>query len=107
MYQIAESEAVVGVDRPMKAISMHIQSCIKENCLNFHSCNFVNLFLTKLLHAIVQRVYIVKAKYCTAPSKAVVGVDQPIKHFLSVYTKALLGKNFLSSQSCHFVKKKH
>ena len=33
----------------------------------------------KLLHAYVQCVYIVSAKYQIAPSKAVVGVDPPIK----------------------------
>ena len=33
----------------------------------------------KLLHANVQCVYIVSAKYQIAPSKAVVLVDQPIK----------------------------
>ena len=38
----------------------------------------------KLLHAYVQCVYIVSAKYQIAPSKAVVGFDQPIKA-LSMY----------------------
>ena len=33
----------------------------------------------KLLHAYVQCVYIVSAKYQIAPSKAVVGVKRPIK----------------------------
>ena len=33
----------------------------------------------KLLHAYVQCVYIVSAKYQIAPSKAVVGVERPIK----------------------------
>ena len=33
----------------------------------------------KLLHAYVQYVYIVYTKYQIAPSKAVVGVDRPIK----------------------------
>ena len=33
----------------------------------------------KLLHAYVQCVYIVSAKHQIAPSKAVVGVDRPIK----------------------------
>ena len=34
---------------------------------------------TKLLHAYVQCAYIVSAKYQIASSKAVVGVDRPIK----------------------------
>ena len=38
----------------------------------------------KLLHAYVQYVYIVYTKYQIAPSKAVVGVDRPIKA-LSLY----------------------
>ena len=29
-YQIAPSKAVVGVDRPLKALSMHIQKPYKE-----------------------------------------------------------------------------
>ena len=33
----------------------------------------------KLLHAYAQCVYIVSAKYQIAPSKAMVGVDRPIK----------------------------
>ena len=36
-------------------------------------------FLTKLLHAYVQCVYIVSTKYQIIPLKAVVGVDQPMK----------------------------
>ena len=39
-----------------------------------------NLFFrTKLLHAYVQCVYIVKVTYQIAPSKNVVGGDQPMK----------------------------
>ena len=29
-YQIAQSKAIVGVERPIKALSMHIQSHIRE-----------------------------------------------------------------------------
>ena len=29
----------------------------------------------------------------------------PLRHYLFIYTKALLGKNYLSSHSCRFVKK--
>ena len=49
----------------------------------------------KLLHAYVQCVYIVSAKYQIASSKAVVGVDRPIKalsmHILKPY-KVLIVK---------------
>ena len=46
-----------------------------------HSCLFFRnyFFWTKLLHAYVQCVYIVQAKYQIVPSKAVVGIDQPMK----------------------------
>ena len=37
------------------------------------------IFLTKLLHAYVQCVYIVKVKYHIAESKALVEVDRPMK----------------------------
>ena len=67
----------------MKAPSMHIQkpNMLWRNCLSFNSCNFVKnyFFQTKLLHAYVQYVYIVVAKYQIAPSKVVVGVDRPMK----------------------------
>ena len=36
------------------------------------------IFSAKLLHAYVQCVYIVWDKYQIIPSKAVVGVDQPV-----------------------------
>ena len=36
-------------------------------------------FSTRLLHAYVQCVYIIQAKYQIAPLKAVVGVDRPMK----------------------------
>ena len=63
-YQIAPLKAVVGVDQPMKAPSMHIKSLIREKLSKFSqlsACHFVKnyFFLTKLLHAYVQCVYIV------------------------------------------------
>ena len=53
---IAELKAVVGVDRPMKALYMHTKAIsLGENYLSSHSCHFVkNYFLTKLFHAYVQ-----------------------------------------------------
>ena len=87
-YQIAPSKAVVGVDREIKALSMHydrtsITLCnkIRKICPSSHSCHFVknNFLLTILLHAYVQYVYIMYTRYQIAPSKAVVGVDREIK----------------------------
>ena len=77
---------MVGVDQPTKALSMHIKAIEGENCLSSHSCHFVkNIFPNQILHAYVQCVYIVQAKYQIAPSKAVVGVDRPMKA-LSMHT---------------------
>ena len=73
-YQIVPSTAVVGVDGPIKVLSMHIQKPYKGNIkLSMFNKNY------KLLHAYVQCVYIISAKYQIVPSTAVVGVDGPIK----------------------------
>ena len=52
----------------------------KKNCLSSHSCQFVKkyFFAIILLHANVQLVYIMLAKYQIVPSKTVVGVDWPV-----------------------------
>ena len=77
------SKVVVGVDRPMKAPSMHIQKPYKGKIVQVLTAViffFQNYFLqTILLHAYVQCVYIVSAKYQIVPSKAVEGVDLPLK----------------------------
>ena len=44
-------------------------------------------FLIKLLHAYVQCVYIVQAKYQMAPSNAVVGVDWPMQRINLLHQK--------------------
>ena len=145
-------------------IYAYTNTLVGKNCLSSHSCHFVKnyFFWTKLLHAYVQCAYIVSAKYQIAPSKAVVGVDRPLRHHLCMYrrpireilskfsqlsfcqklfflnqtptcicsmclhcigkvsncsikscgrswsahegTNTLVGKNFLSSHSCHFDK---
>ena len=82
-YQIAPSKAVVGVDRHIKALSMHIQKPLRitKICRSSHGCHSVNnnFLSTLLLHAYVQYVYIMYTRYQIAPSKAVVGVDRHIK----------------------------
>ena len=62
-------------------INAYTKALLRENFLRSHSCHFVNnyFFQIKLLHVYVQYVYIVAAKHQIAPSKAVVGVDRPIK----------------------------
>ena len=64
--KIVPSKAVVGVDRPMKAPSMHIQKPIRvklsKEDLSFDKKISVESVQTKIV-----------------PSKAVVGVDRPMK----------------------------
>ena len=72
---------MVGVDLPTNALSMHIQKPYKKNCLGSHSYHFVTkMFLNQIPSCICSMclLYIVKAKYQVAPSKAVVGVDWPV-----------------------------
>ena len=92
---MAPSKAVVVVDRPMRAPSMHIQKPYLGKKLSKFSllslCQIL-FYLTKLLYAYVQCVYIVSAKYQIAPSKVVVGVDQPIKALSMHIQKPYLGK---------------
>ena len=87
-------------------IYAYTKALLGKNCLSSHSCHFVKnyFFWTKLLHAYVQCVYIVWGKYQIAPSKAVVGVDWPMKALsMNIYTSPIR-ENCLSSHSCHFVK---
>ena len=68
-------------------IDAYTNALLGKNCLSSHSCHFGKkyvFFWTKLLHAYVQCVYVVSATYQIAPSKAVVGVDRPMKA-LSMY----------------------
>ena len=75
------------VDGVMDGFSLHIEppsytnTLLGKYCLSSHCCHFVKMyfFLTKLLHTHVQCVSIVLAKYQIVPSKAVVGVDRPMK----------------------------
>ena len=62
-------------------IYAYTKALLGKYCLCSHSCHFVKkyFFWTKLLHAYVQCVYIVEAKNQIVPSKAVVGVDRPMK----------------------------
>ena len=52
-------------------------------------------YLHTQLHAFVLYVYIVKYKF--ALSKAVVGVDRPIKHYLYIYKSRIRDKLFSSN----------
>ena len=73
---------MVGVDRPIKALSMHIQKPYKGIIVLVLTAVILSkiiFFSTRLLHAYVQCVYIVSAKYQMVPLKAVVEVDWPMK----------------------------
>ena len=73
---------MVGVDRHIKALSMHIQKPLRitGKFVSSLSCHFVNnnFLSTILLHAYVQYVYIMYTRYQIAPSKALVGVERHI-----------------------------
>ena len=68
-----------------------------------------NFFGTTLLRAHAQYIYIVCAKYPKASLKALVRVDFTVfalsKHKQNSLLKSKQEKKWLSSQSCHFVKK--
>ena len=83
---------MVGVDWPFKG-TIYAYAIIQENCLSSHSCYLVKTYVcTKLLHAYVKYVYIVQVKYWINSSKAVIGVDWPMKVLsMHIYT----GKNVL------------
>ena len=75
-------------------LTRHIQNLIREKLSKFLQLSFCQklFFLSQLLHAYVQCVYIVKAKYQIVPSKAVVGVDLPMKAPLMHIQKQYYGK---------------
>ena len=82
--QIAPSKSVVGVDRPGYALSqnMHSPFFVDTSLRNVKDLIAAILSIivwgNKLLHAYVQCVYIVYAKYQNVLSKAVVGADRPV-----------------------------
>ena len=81
-YQITTSKAVVGVDRPVSAHLIINVENLQKNCLSSKaeilSKIFFFLFKIIFLHAHVQCVCIVKAKYQIALAKTVVAVDRPV-----------------------------
>ena len=70
------------------------QSLYQKNILSSYRCHFIKnyIFRTKLLYAYVQCGYIVKATHQIAPSKAVIGDDQPMKAPSMHIQKPCLGK---------------
>ena len=72
---------MVGVDRPIMALSMHIQKPYKGIIVKVLIAVILSnfFFLAKLHHAYGQCVLIVLAKYQIVPSKAKVGVYRLMK----------------------------
>ena len=107
MYQIAPLKAVVGVDRPMKAPCMYIQTpyygkLSKFSLLSFYQKIFFlkqtpSCICSMCLHCI-GKVSNCSIKSCGRSLSALEGT-------INAYTEAILGKNGLSSRSCLFVKK--
>ena len=79
-YQKASVKALVHVDFPVYAQA----KSLFKNWLNSKCCHFVKKYFygIKLLHANVQCIYIVYAKYQMSSVKALVQVDFPV-HVLS------------------------
>ena len=78
---MASVKALVQVEFPVHALSEHSETPIKKQSvkkwLSLKRCQFVKRYFygIKLLHANVQCVYIVYAKYQMASVKALVAVD--------------------------------
>ena len=77
MAVILSNTTVVGVDRPMKALFLQ-KPYIRKKLSKFLS----KIVYSTKLRAHIQYVYIEKAKYQIAPTKAVVGVTRLV-HALS------------------------
>ena len=106
-YQIAPSKAVVGVERPIKALSMHI-----------HVQKSYKVIIVYVLIAVI----LSKKKFNQTPScicsmclywigkvsncyiKTCGRIWSAHEGTIYAYTKALLGENCLSSHSCHIIK---
>ena len=106
-YQIAPSKAVVGVDRPIKAPSMHIyKSPIREILSKFSQLSFCQklFFLNQTPTCICSMCLHCIGKVSNCSIKSCGRSWSAHKGTIYAYTKALLGKYCLSSHSCHFVK---
>ena len=84
-YQKDSVKALVQVDFPMYSLSKQKQKKQTGEMAKFTKLSFCQtlIFGIKLLHANVQCVYIMKAKYQIASVKALVQVDFPGMQYLS------------------------
>ena len=75
-------QCLLDTPRTVRVREKTCQVIVQTSRLYFEkkiSVKYVQTKIITLLHAYVQCVYIVSAKYQIAPLKAVVGVDWPIK----------------------------
>ena len=72
---------MAGVDRPMKALSMHIQNLIREKLSKFSQLSLCQklFFLYQTPSCICSMCLHCTSKVSIVPSKAVVSVDRPMK----------------------------
>ena len=99
-YEIVPSKTVVGVDRPVNALTCKQKE--EKLSVSSHRCHFVkNYFFRNKISSCKcpMGVHHVGTQYEIVPSKIVVGVDRPM-NALTCKKK----KKCLSSLRCHFVK---
>ena len=99
-------KAVVGVDRPIKALSMHIQKPYKGIIVWVHTAVILSkiIFLNQTPSCICSMCLHCIGKVSNCSIKSCIRSWSAHEGTIYAYTKALLGKNCISSHSCHFVK---
>ena len=80
--------------------SFYILNLVPENYLSFHSCHFFNQTPSCICSICLYCV----GKVSNCWTKAVVGVDRPIKALSKLIQKPYKEKIVLNSHSCNFVK---
>ena len=102
------SKAIVGVDRPMKAPSMHIQKPYQGKIVEVLTAVILSklFFLNQTPSCICSMCLhcIGKVSNCTIKSCGRTWLAHEGTHHLCIYKSPIRG-NCLSSHSCHFVKK--
>ena len=87
-------------------IYAYTKALLRKNCLSSHSCHFVKnyFFLNQTPSCICSMCLHCIGKVSTSSIKSCGRSWSAHEGTIYAYTKALLGKNCLSSHSCHFVK---
>ena len=97
---------MVGVDQPIKAPSMHIQHLIREKLSKFSLLSFCQklFFLNQTPSCICSMCLHCIGKVSNCSIKSCGRSWSAHEGTIYAYTNTLLGKNCLSSHTCHFVK---